>query len=240
MENPILRVSKITKRFGGFAALSGVDLEVGGSERVALIGPNGSGKSTFVNCITGTLQVTEGKIDFQGHDVTSMSSWRRARLGMSRSFQIPRPFSGMTVKQNVEIPLCFAAGDHNQDRVSANAQEILSRLGLAARAEQSPRVLSQVELRKLELARALAGNPRILIADECMAGLSDSEVDEIVDVLVKLNSQGIAIIMIEHIMRAVVRFAERVVVLVAGEKIAEGAPREVMSHPEVVRAYLGQ
>jgi branched-chain amino acid transport system ATP-binding protein len=236
----IVEARGITKRFGGFTALSKVDFALGDRERVGLIGPNGSGKSTFVNCLTGALPANEGAIRFDGEDITTMPAWRRARLGMSRSFQIPRPFRGMTVRQNIEIPLTFVAGRSDRAQVESEADAILSQVGLAARSSSRPRSLSQVELRKLELGRALAARPRVLIADEAMAGLSDSEVDDILDLLIRLNAEGIAILLIEHIMRAVMRFSQRIVVLVAGTKIADGAPAEVMSHPEVVRAYLGE
>jgi branched-chain amino acid transport system ATP-binding protein len=236
----IVEAKGITKRFGGFTALSKVDFALGDRERVGLIGPNGSGKSTFVNCLTGALPANEGAIRFDGEDITTMPAWRRARLGMSRSFQIPRPFRGMTVRQNIEIPLTFVAGRSDRAQVESEADAILSQVGLAARSSSRPRSLSQVELRKLELGRALAARPRVLIADEAMAGLSDSEVDDILDLLIRLNAEGIAILLIEHIMRAVMRFSQRIVVLVAGTKIADGAPAEVMSHPEVVRAYLGE
>jgi len=236
----IIVAKGITKRFGGFTALNNVDFALLRNERLGLIGPNGSGKSTFVNCLTGALPFEGGSIVFEDQDITKVSAWRRARLGITRSFQIPRPFRGLTVRQNIEVPLAFTAGLSDQDRIEAEAEEVLGQVGLAEKSDDNPRSLSQVELRKLELGRALAGRPRVLVADEAMAGLSDSEVDEILDLLMKLNEAGISIILIEHIMRAVVRFSERVVVLVAGEKIADGAPKEVMSHPEVVRAYLGQ
>ncbi|HEX5957437.1 MAG TPA: ABC transporter ATP-binding protein [Hyphomicrobiaceae bacterium] len=236
----ILKAVGISKRFGGFTALQGVDFHLGPHERVALIGPNGSGKSTFVNCLTGVLPASGGSVRFDEHDITGLPAWRRARLGLSRSFQIPRPFRGMTVRENIEIPLSFIAGGTDRAKLAAEADAILAQVGLADRSGMRPRTLSQVELRKLELGRALAARPRVLIADEAMAGLSDSEVDEILDLLMALNKEGIAILLIEHIMRAVMRFSERIVVLVAGQKIADGAPEEVMSHPEVVRAYLGE
>lgn len=240
MSEPILRATGITKRFGGFTALDGVDFTLAPGERVGLIGPNGSGKSTFVNCLTGALIADAGQVVFDGTDITRMRAYQRARMGLARSFQIPRPFKGLTIRQNIEIPLMFAVGESDRDTIGSRAEEIVTSVGLGDRLDQMPRTLSQVELRKLELARALAAHPRVLIADEAMAGLSDSEVDEILDLLVKLNADGIAIILIEHIMRAVVRFSHRVVVLVTGNKIADGDPKEVLEHPEVVRAYLGQ
>ena len=236
----ILSSQGVVKRFGGFTALSGIDFQLKERERVGLIGPNGSGKSTFVNCLTGALRPEEGRVVFADKDITGMPAWRRANAGLSRSFQIPRPFRGLTVRQNIGVPLSFISGLSDQAEIDARADGVLRQVGLLDRADFSPKSLSQVELRKLELGRALAAQPRVLIADEAMAGLSDSEVDEILELLMHLNAQGIAIVLIEHIMRAVIRFSERVVVFVAGTKIADGEPREVMDHPEVVRAYLGQ
>jgi branched-chain amino acid transport system ATP-binding protein len=239
-DSVILSSQGLVKRFGGFVALHGIDFGLMDRERVGLIGPNGSGKSTFVNCLTGALRAEEGRVTFSGTDITAMPAWRRAHAGLARSFQIPRPFRGLTVRQNIAVPLSFIAGMSDQAEIEARADEVLAQVGLLAKAAQSPKSLSQVELRKLELGRAMAARPRVLIADESMAGLSDSEVDEILEVLMLLNESGIAIILIEHIMRAVVRFSQRLVVFVAGAKIADGEPREVMRHPEVVRAYLGQ
>lgn len=238
--SPILRAAQVTKRFGGFTAIESVDFTLGHRERVGLIGPNGSGKSTFVNSLTGVVRIDSGSIEFDGMDITQLSSWQRARLGIARSFQIPRPFKNQTVVENIEIPLLFAVGHRSPDEIEAKADAILAQIGLSAHRNDSPKNLTQVDLRKLELGRALAAQPRVLIADESMAGLSDTEVDEVLEVLLKLSADGISIVLIEHIMRAVVRFSQRIVVLVAGKKIADGDPREVMSHPEVERAYLGQ
>lgn len=236
----LLRAMQVTKRFGGFTAVDGVDFTLGQRERVGLIGPNGSGKSTFVNMLTGVIRIDQGSVEFDGVDITNLAPWQRARLGITRSFQIPRPFKNQTVLENIAVPLMFATGHTNLNEIEVKAETILTQVGLRAHLKDSPKNLTQVDLRKLELGRALAAGPRVLIADESMAGLSDTEVDEVLDVLFKLNEDGIGIVLIEHIMRAVVRFSQRIVVLVAGKKIADGDPRDVMSHPEVESAYLGQ
>jgi branched-chain amino acid transport system ATP-binding protein len=240
MAEPILAALSLSKRFGGFTALDAVSLEVGARERLGLIGPNGSGKTTLINCISGTLACDGGRVLFKGQDVTRLPAWRRARLGITRSFQIPRPFGSMTVLENLCVPLVYAR-EHARGRdLRHEALAILELVGFQARADQSSASLTQVDLRKLELARALAAEPALLVADEAMAGLSSAEVDEILGVLLTLNERGVAVIMIEHIMRAVMRFSERVVVLDAGRKIAEGTPDQVIADPAVERAYLGE
>jgi branched-chain amino acid transport system ATP-binding protein len=240
MPEPLLEVTDLSKRFGGFTALDAVDLHVGEGERVGLIGPNGSGKTTMINCISGALPCDGGRVVFKGQDVTRLPAYRRVRLGITRSFQIPRPFRSMSVLENLCVPLDYARPDRGHGRdVRADAMAILELVGFEKRAGHSSADLTQVDLRKLELARALAAEPALLVADEAMAGLSSAEVDDILAILLKLNQRGVAVIMIEHIMRAVMRFSERVVVLDAGKKIAEGTPDEVIADPAVERAYLG-
>jgi branched-chain amino acid transport system ATP-binding protein len=234
-----LDVQLVTKRFGGFQALSGVSLSVRQGERFGLIGPNGSGKTTLINCISGTLHADGGRIVFAGQDITTLPAHRRTRLGIARSFQIPKPFVSMTVLENLLIPLEYAAHER-QDAGVADAMSILALVGLTPKAHVRSGALTQIEMRKLELARAMAARPKLLVSDEAMAGLSSSEVDDILAILFELNRRGITIIMIEHIMRAVMRFSERIAVLDAGEKIAEGSPDEILADKRVERAYLGE
>jgi len=235
----LLEIDGLTKRFGGFMALNRVTIHVKPRERFGLIGPNGSGKTTLINCVSGSLPADGGRIVFEGHDITSMPAHRRTRLGIVRSFQIPKPFRSMTVLENLGIPLENAAHARAADG-GGDAMEILRTIGLEAKAHLKPAGLTQIEMRKLELARAMAARPKLLISDEAMAGLSSAEVDDILTILFRLNAQGITIIMIEHIMRAVMRFSERIVVLDAGERIAEGTPDEIVRNPAVEKAYLGE
>jgi branched-chain amino acid transport system ATP-binding protein len=241
MNGSVLNVTGVTKRFGGFIALQNIDLHVNAGERLGLIGPNGSGKTTLINCISGALRNDEGSIEFEGRDITRMPAHQRARLGVARSFQIPKPFRSMSVLENLRIPLEYAAWSRAEHRrITDEAMGVLEQIGLKQRAHENSAGLTQVDMRKLELARALAAKPRLLVSDEAMAGLSSSEVDEILEILLALNRRGVAVIMIEHIMRAVMRFSERVVVLDAGQKIAEGTPKEIVRDPKVERAYLGE
>ena len=241
----LLEVTDLGKHFGGFTALEGINLTVAAGERVGLIGPNGSGKSTLVNCLCGTLHNESGSVRFDGRPVDGLPAHQRTRLGMARSFQLPKPFTSMTLAENVRIPLLYTVnarhGRHlTAAELDARSAELLQLVGLAGKARQKPRELTQVEMRKLELARAMAADPKLLIADEAMAGLSHSEVDDILALLTTLNRRGITVILIEHIMRAVMSFSERLVVLVAGRKIADGPPQEVTRNPDVVKAYIGE
>ena len=241
----LLEIDNVSKRFGGFVALDGINLSVKAGERLGLIGPNGSGKSTLVNCICGTLSNETGTVRFDGATMNGLTAHERTRRGLARSFQLPRPFASLSVAENLRVPLLYTvnarSGPHlSAAEIDARTAELLSLVGLANRGSQQPRDLTQVDMRKLELARALAAEPKLLIADESMAGLSNNEVADIVALLIRLNERGITIIMIEHIMRAVMSFSQRLVVLVSGKKIADGAPDIVIRDPEVERAYLGQ
>ena len=237
---PLLRISTLTKRFGGFTALDNVSVEIRQGERFGLIGPNGSGKTTLINCISGAFRTEPGTVVFRDEDITRLQPHLRTRRGIARSFQIPRPFRSMTVAENLMVALDFAADElasaaHRRETMMS----ILTRMGLASKANVSATKLSQVELRKMELARAMATHPKLLISDEAMAGLSSSEVDEVLDLLMSLADQDITIIMIEHIMQAVMRFSDRVMCLDAGKIIAIGTPTEVMADRRVQEAYLG-
>jgi branched-chain amino acid transport system ATP-binding protein len=240
----LLEVANLGKRFGGFVALDNIALSVRAGERLGLIGPNGSGKSTLVNCICGTLRNEQGSVRFDGRVIDGLPAHRRTRIGLARSFQLPRPFVSLNLMDNVRIPLLYtveARGAHHAGAaIDDHCHRLLREVGLDTKARALPRDLTQVEMRKLELARAMAAEPKLLIADEVMAGLTHSEIEDILALLVRLNEQGVTVILIEHIMRAVMSFSRRLVVLVSGRKIADGLPEAVMRDPEVERAYLGQ
>ena len=245
MTAALLEVADLGKHFGGFTALEAITLSVRPGERVGLIGPNGSGKSTLVNCLCGTLRNDSGSVRFDGRVMDGLPAHQRTRLGMSRSFQLPKPFASLKVADNIRIPLLYTVNARHGRHLSPveldeRCGELLQLVGLADKRERRPRDLTQVEMRKLELARAMAAEPKLLIADESMAGLSHSEIDDILALLSKLNERGVTVVLIEHIMRAVMSFSERIIVLVAGRKIADGPPREVVRNAEVVKAYIGE
>ncbi|HEY9531790.1 MAG TPA: ABC transporter ATP-binding protein [Burkholderiales bacterium] len=236
--DPILQVKAVSKHFGGFTALADVSIDIAPGERFGLIGPNGSGKTTLINCISGALRNDGGSIRFEGVEVSGLAAYKRTRRGIARSFQIPRPFHSMSVLENLLVPYEYVVHLKESD-AEKQAMDILAKIGLAEKAHAQSNQLSQVELRKLELARAMAAKPRLLISDEAMAGLSGSEVDEVLKILFDLNASGITVIMIEHIMQAVMRFSQRVVCLDAGKIICEGTPASIVANPDVQRAYLG-
>ena len=240
MQTALLETKSISKFFG-FPALLNVDIQVNHGERFGLIGPNGSGKTTFINVITGVLPTDGGEVTFDKKDITTLKSYRRSRLGIARTFQIPKPFFSMSILDNLLIPLRFGGYSKDSDfSPEDEALRILQLIGIDSKADITPEDLTQIEMRKLELARALALKPKLLLLDEVMAGLSSSEVDDILIILRDLNKQGITVLMIEHIMRAVMSFCERIAVLTAGVKIAEGNPEEILNNKEVEKAYLGE
>jgi branched-chain amino acid transport system ATP-binding protein len=237
----LLNIRNLSKNFGGFTALDGVSIAIAKGERFGLIGPNGSGKTTMINCVSGALANDGGNILFNDEEISRLPAYQRTRRGIARSFQIPRPFASMSVLENLVVPLEYVVhrGSLHTADTRSEAMEILRGMGLADKADTLSNQLSQVELRKLELARAMAARPQLLISDEAMAGLSGNEISEVLEILFKLNAAGITIIMIEHIMQAVMKFSQRVVCLDAGRIICEGTPESIVQDPGVQRAYLG-
>lgn len=241
MSGPLLEARGLFKRFGGFVALNDVTFTVAPGERVGLIGPNGSGKSTLVNTLNGALKHDGGSIRLANHDIGALAPHQRVRAGLARTFQLARLFRTMTVAENLRLAADYA-GPHRPGGENAydEACAILSAIGMGDKLGRAIDELTQVEMRKLELARSMATRPQVLFADEALAGLSEQEVDEVVDLLLELNARGVAVVMIEHIMSAVMRFSQRLVVLVAGRPIADGDPQAVLADPEVERVYLGE
>ncbi len=227
---PLLICKKVVKRFGGLEALKGVDLDVNEGIIVGLIGPNGSGKTTLINCITGFYPPTSGKVFFKDRDITGLKSYQICRLGIARTFQIPRPFPSLTVFQNVMV----ATLDKSY------AMECLKLTGLIDKKDFPAKNLTAHQMRMLELARALATNPKILILDEVVAGLNPVEIENTVQVIRRLKERGLTIVWVEHVMRAIMKAADYIYVLHEGLKIAEGRASEVANDAKVIEAYLGE
>jgi branched-chain amino acid transport system permease protein len=237
--DPLLVVKGVAKAFKGVQALAGVDLEVRRGEILGLVGPNGSGKSTLINVVSGHYAVDGGSIRFEGEELVGRPAHRIARAGIARTYQIPRPFAQLTVLQNVALPPMF--GQVVMDRASAEEEgwRWLAFTGLEAKAHRLPSELNLHERKFLELARALASRPKLLFLDEVLSGLTPAEMDGAVRLVRAIRDQGATIVFVEHVMRAVMELTDRVAVLTYGKAIAEGAPAEVMRHPDVVSAYLG-
>ncbi|MBX9977549.1 MAG: ABC transporter ATP-binding protein [Alphaproteobacteria bacterium] len=237
--NPILRVENLHKSFKGVKAVHNVSFRMREGEIVGLIGPNGAGKTTFFNLIAGSVTPDKGHIFFNEQDVTSLKPHEICLLGMARTFQIVRPFKDLTTLDNVIIGAL--AKEKNPLRAKKNAMEILSLLDLKDKAQQQAEFLTLPERKRLEVARALATKPSLLLLDEVMAGLRPSEVDMMVGVLQNLNKQlGLSIVVIEHVMRAVMCLSNHIIVLNHGEKIAEGKPEIITKDPRVLECYLGE
>lgn len=237
----ILRVQKLCKSFGGVQALNNLDLCVNEQEIVGLIGPNGSGKTTLLNLIAGALKPDKGKIEFQGTDITCALREERCRNGISRTFQTAKPFLKLTLLQNVMLARYYGRNPaRSRDQATMEAKDLLDFVGLKAKFELPAHMLSLAERKRLELVRAMASHPRLLLLDEMMAGLNLVEIGSAMDVIREIKRRGIVIIMVEHIVRAVMDLSDRVVVLNLGEKIAEGSPKDVARDENVIRAYLGE
>jgi branched-chain amino acid transport system ATP-binding protein len=232
-----LIISGLNKRFGGLRAVQDVSFTVAENETLALIGPNGAGKTTSFHLITGFHRADSGSVKAFGREIVGLRPHQVCALGLARTFQVAKPFGAMTVLDNV------MTGAFLRDRHVAlardKAREAIEFVGLSAREKTAAKDLTTIDQRRLEMARALATNPHILLLDEVMAGLNPSEIDQAVALVGKLSARGLTIVIVEHVMRAIMAVARRIVVLDHGQKIAEGAPKEIVENPEVIRAYLG-
>jgi branched-chain amino acid transport system ATP-binding protein len=235
----LLSVRGVTKRFGGLQALTRVTFDLPEGQILGLIGPNGAGKTTLFNVINGVYTPEEGRIIFRGEDITGRKPYEVAHRGLARTHQIVRPLNQLTVRENVMVGACFGRENHPLHRAAEIADEILELVGLKERAEQLAGSLNIAQKKRLEMARALAAHPYLLLLDEVLAGLNPSEVEGMLNTIRAIRDRGITIIMIEHLMHAIMNVSERIIVLDYGEQIAEGTPQEISNNPRVIEAYLG-
>ncbi|MEM2465447.1 MAG: ABC transporter ATP-binding protein [Candidatus Bathyarchaeia archaeon] len=237
----LLQCEKITKKFGGLSALKEIDLTIMSGEILGLIGPNGSGKTTLINIITGVYKPDSGKILYHGEDITKLRPDQICKKGIARTFQIPRPFPQLTALDNVVIGFLFAGSVKKIKIAKKKAMDILEFIGFPPQYyEVKAEKLTTVQIKKLELARALATNPELLLLDEFFAGLTEIEIEEAIELIKRLYEKKITLLVIEHIIRVIMNLCHRIVVLHQGEKIAEGSPREISSNDRVIEAYLGE
>jgi branched-chain amino acid transport system ATP-binding protein len=234
----LLEAREVTRAFGSFKAVDAASVTLAQGDILGLIGPNGAGKSTFFNCLTGDLLSTSGRVFFEGRDITNLAPEARARLGLARTFQVPQSFEAMSVLENVMIGAFLRTSRRSEAEMKALM--VLERVGMAGLAEASARSLGTPGRKRLEIARALATEPKVLLLDEAMAGLTQREVQLAIDLVRDIHRSGVTLVIVEHIMEVIMSLATRVVVFHQGREIARGSPREVTGNPAVIEAYLGK
>jgi len=241
MTSPVaLRLTDVTVRFGGVTAVDGVSFPVHEGETVGLIGPNGAGKTTLLNVVSRLIQPSSGRVELFGEDATRRPAYALPRLGVARTFQVVQPFANLTVRQNVAVAAMFSGSGHGEEEAAAVADEVLARTGLNAKAHMLPGFVTLADRKRLELARALAMRPRVLLLDEVMAGLNHVEIDRIIELIREIKRSGTTIVVVEHVMKVIAAISDRIVVLQFGRKIADNTPDHVFDDPAVVTAYLGE
>ncbi len=235
----ILQVQGVSKIFGGLQALNNVTFDLPEGQIMGLIGPNGAGKTTLFNVINGVYTPEKGRIIFMGKDITGLPTYRLAHRGMARTHQIVKPLNELTVLENVMVGACYGRENQSLKKAEETAREVLDFVGLSSRAEQLAGSLNVAQKKRLEMARALAARPYLLLLDEVLAGLNPSEIAHMVETVKAIRDQGVTIIMIEHVMHAIMNVSDRLIVLDYGQQIAEGTPEEIVNNPQVIEAYLG-
>ena len=238
MTGHILTLSRISKRFGAIVIADGIDLSLRQGEALGIIGPNGAGKTTLFGIVSGAVAPDAGRVLLDGEDITALPPEKRCRRGIARSFQIPQPFTGMTVFENLVVAAAFGQGKRERD-VYAACGEVLERCGLADKANRLAGSLTLLDRKRLELARALATQPKVLLLDEVAGGLTEHECASLVELIKSIRADGVSVIWIEHIVHALAAVADRIAVLHGGAIIAEGAPAGVVAHPRVREIYMG-
>lgn len=238
METPILSVSEVTKRFGGLVAVSGLSFDVQAGEIIGLMGPNGAGKTTILNIIAGDYKAESGTIKFKGRNIIGLPAHKVCHLGIARTYQIPQPFTYLTAQQNIVVSARFGAG-LEKAAAESKAAKLLEITGLTGRKDMLAKDLLVVTLKRLELARALATKPTLVLFDEVAAGLTDTEIPRLLGILKKVHDMGVTIILIEHVMKVMMEAVDRIIVMDEGMKIAEGTPKEIMKNKKVIEAYFG-